>query len=227
MNLKINALVFDFDGLILETEEPGFIAWQELYQHYGCQLRFEDWAQIIGTSHGGFDPVKELERCIGRPLNGSDDALQRRQARENEMILAQPVLPGVKQYLQDAHRLGIKVGLASSSPASWVHGHLSRLGLLDYFQVIRTRDDVSISKPHPELYLSALQALSVQPQHSIALEDSPNGVTAAKRAGMYCVAIPTAMTRDLPLEHADLRLNSLAHLSLESLLMDVEGQCKG
>ncbi len=220
----IQALVFDFDGLILETEEPGFIAWQELYREHGCQLCFEDWVKIIGTYEWVFDPVAELERCIGRPLNADDKELQRLKQRETELILAQPVLPGVMEYLQDARRLGLKIGLASSSPASWVYGHINRLGLRDYFEAIRTRDDVTITKPDPELYLAALAALGVPPEQSIALEDSSNGVTAAKRAGMYCVAVPTVMTRSLPLEHADRRLNSLADISLQNLLAEVEAQ---
>lgn len=221
--LTIQALVFDFDGLILETEEPGFIAWQELYREYGCELQFDDWVKIIGTYEWVFDPVADLERCIGRPFN-DDRALKRRQQREAELIQAQPVMPGVVDYLQTAQRLGLKIGLASSSPPSWVYGHLTRLGLLDYFEVIRTRGDAPVTKPDPGLYLAACAGLGVQPGDSIALEDSPNGVTAAKRAGMYCVVVPTVMTKDQPLEHADRRLNSLAEISLEDLLREVEAQ---
>jgi HAD superfamily hydrolase (TIGR01509 family) len=218
----IHALVFDFDGLILETEEPIYLSWRELYQQFGCQLSFEDWGSIIGTANGGFNPKKSLERCAGHAI--PEDALRKRLQRETELILERPILPGIEAYLKDARRLGLKVGLASSSPCSWVTMHLERLGLIEYFQVIRASDDVKKTKPDPELYLSACAGLGVPASQAIALEDSPNGVAAAKNAGMYCVAIPNVLTRRLPLEQADLRLESLEEMRLESLLAKAEAR---
>ncbi len=216
----MRALVFDFDGLILETEEPVYLSFREMYEKFGCELSFEDWGTLIGTTHAVFDPFKELENCIGRQI--PEDTLKERYRREIEMILERPVLPGVVEYLEDAKRLGIQVGLASSSPSSWVVSHLERLGLIDYFQVIRTKDNVKMTKPDPELYLSACAGLGVPAYQAIALEDSPNGIAAAKKAGMYCVAIPNALTRQMPLEQADLRLNTMAEMSLETLLAKAE-----
>lgn len=218
----IHALVFDFDGLILETEEPIYLSWRELYQQFGCQLSFEDWGSIIGTANGGFNPKQSLERCAGHAI--PEDALRKRLQQETELILERPILPGIEAYLKDARRLGLKVGLASSSPCSWVTMHLERLGLIEYFQVIRASDDVKKTKPDPELYLSACAGLGVPASQAIALEDSPNGVAAAKNAGMYCVAIPNVLTRRLPLEQADLRLDSLEEMRLESLLAKAEAR---
>ncbi len=218
----IHALVFDFDGLILETEEPVYLSWLELYQHYGCQLSFDEWATIIGSSDGEFHPQTTLERSIGHPI--PEETLHKRLEREMALIMERPVLPGVVQYLEDAKRLGLSIGLASSSTCSWVTDHLSRLGLLGYFQVIRASDDVKQTKPDPELYLSALQGLGVPANQAIALEDSPNGITAAKKAGMFCVAVPNILTRQLPLAHADFHLESLEDLKLESLLEKVEAR---
>ena len=99
-------------------------------------------------------------------------------------------MPGVLDYLRDAHRLGLKVGLASSSSCAWVEGHLVRLGLREYFDCVRARDDVSITKPDPALFLSAVETLGVQPCEAIAFEDSRNGLIAARRAGLHCVAVP-------------------------------------
>lgn len=216
----IRALVFDFDGLILETEEPVYLSWLELYQKYGCQLSFEAWGSIIGTANGGFNPHTNLERCLGHSV--PEDAFQKRLQRETELIMERPILPGVEDYLKDAKRLGLKVGLASSSTCSWVTNHLERLGLIEYFEVIRASDDVKQTKPDPELYLSALAGLGVPANQAIALEDSPNGVAAAKNAGMYCVAIPNVLTRQLKLERADLRLDSLRDMKLESLLAKLD-----
>ena len=100
-------------------------------------------------------------------------------------------------------------------------GHLARLGLLGYFDCIRCADDVKHTKPDPELYQAVLDAFGLQGSQAIALEDSPNGVTAAQRAGIFCVAVPNPVTSQLSLEHADLRLTSLEEISLEQLLAKV------
>lgn len=218
----IQALVFDFDGLILETEEPVYLSWLELYQQFGCQLSFEEWGSIIGTAHGEFNPRKNLERCTGMII--PKDALEMRLQRETELIIGRPILPGVTQYLEDAKQKGLKVGLASSSTCNWVTNHLKRLGLFEYFQVIRASDDVKQTKPDPELYLSACAGLGVPANQAIAFEDSPNGVAAAKNAGMYCVAVPNVLTRRLALEQADLRLSTLEEMRLDSLLAKAEAR---
>jgi HAD superfamily hydrolase (TIGR01509 family) len=217
----IRALIFDFDGTILETEGPVLQSWQELYQSYGSSLTLEEWAVNIGTAEETFDPLDELEKRLGRGLDRDRVAPARRQ-RELDIIVHQPVLPGVQEYLDDARRLGLKVGLASSSSCAWVTGHLSRLRLLDYFDVINARDDVPRTKPDPILYLATLAGLGVEGKQAVAFEDSPNGVLAAKRAGMQCVAVPNAITRRLPIQGADLWLDSLAELPLEELLRQIE-----
>ncbi|HSQ17405.1 MAG TPA: HAD family hydrolase [Anaerolineales bacterium] len=217
----IRALVFDFDGLILETEGPIFHSWQKLFASYGFALPFEVWATIIGTTQTEFDPATELERLLGHPLDWAQLEPQR-QAHERFLIDQQPLLPGVEQTLQDALRLGLKLGLASSSSCEWVDGHLRQRGLRAYFDVVRTADDVRLTKPDPELYLAVLSELGVPPTQALALEDSPNGIRAAKAAGMYCVAVPNPMTNQLPLHEADLRLASLAEMPLQMLLETLE-----
>ena len=213
----IRALVFDFDGLILETEEPIYQSWQELYQEYGCQLSFDDWALSIGTSEFVLDPFTELQKLVGQRLD-PEALLPKRLQWELDMIYARPIQPGVEDLLAQAHQQGIKIALASSSSSKWVTGHLSRLGILPYFEQIKTSDDVAITKPAPDLYLAVVEALGVLPDEALALEDSPNGILSAKRAGLYCVAVPNALTSRLTLDLADLRLETLAGLSLSELL---------
>ena len=110
------------------------------------------------------------------------------------------------------------MGVASSSSRDWVAGHLRERGMLDSFHAVVTRDDVTNVKPDPELYIVAMDRLGASPERAVAIEDSLNGVTAAKRAGMYCVAVPNSMTSDLPLDGADLRLGALSDIGLEDLL---------
>lgn len=218
----IQALVFDFDGLILDTEGPIFRAWQELYQEYGRQLTIAEWENSLGSAEGTQIFYDNLEQQLGQPVD-LEAIAPRLRARELEMIDSQPVLPGVKEYIQRAQQLGLKLGIASSSSCAWVTGHLEQRGLRDSFQCVLGSDDVQATKPDPDLFLSVVDCLGVSARQAIAFEDSPHGVTAAKRADLYCVAVPNALTRQLSLDHADLVLGSLEEMSLDELISKVEG----
>ena len=213
----IRGLIFDFDGLILETEGPIYQSWQEIYHSYGCHLPFDSWTSIIGTASYEFEPIAELERQYGAQLDRQVLQARHRQL-ESEMILTRPAMPGVQGYLNDAEGLGLKIGLASSSTCEWVTGHLDRLGLTHHFDCIKGSDDVHRTKPDPQLFLAVLDELELGADEAIVLEDSPTGVLAAKSAGIYCVAVPNGMTRGLKFDHADMRLESLEELPLEKLL---------
>lgn len=217
----IHAIIFDFDGLILETEEPTYKSWQEVYASFGYPLPFSTWSSMVGTTHSDFDPLGELQKLVKHSVDwGRIESL--RQASEYQLIVSQPVLPGAIDFLYAARRLKLKIGLASNSSNPWVIGHLSRIGLLDYFDCIRTSDDVKRIKPDPELYLSVLHGLGVKPEHAFALEDSPVGIRSAKGAGLRCVAVPNVITSQLDLSEADYRLDSLLEMPLERLLKIVE-----
>lgn len=213
----IRALIFDFDGLVLETEGPSYQSWTQVYKNFGQSLPFSTWSGNIGTTQGEFDPRSELQKLVSRPVDW-DGVEVERQTKESALIEAQRVLPGVEAYLQDARRLGLKIGLASSSSCQWVTMHLTRLGLLEYFECIQAADDVHKIKPDPALYLAVIQALHVRAIEAVAFEDSPIGIHSAKQAGLYCVAVPNALTSQLDLGEADIRLGSLADLRLEHLL---------
>ena len=215
----IRAIVFDFDGLILDTEEPVYRSWLEVYEAHGEELPFERWVQIVGSTTTGFHPQHHLEERLGRSL--PKEVLDRRIGRRTELVLAQKLLPGVVQHIDQAKALGLKVGVASSSTAEWVRGHLARLGILEKFDCLRCRDDVGNAKPEPDLYIAVLDCLGVSASEAIAIEDSPNGVMAAKRAGLRCVAIPNSITAKLDLSGADVLLSSLAEITLADLLMKV------
>ena len=220
--MSILALVFDFDGLILDTETTDFQSWQEVYRAHGCELRLEDWADCVGRPAGHFDPFEHLQRLSGVRVERAQIRAQR-SARMRELNLRQSVLPGVCDYLREARGLGLKIGLASSSDRAWVHGHLGRLGLLDYFDTIKCVEDTGAHKPDPAPYLVALDTLGVPPGKAVAFEDSPHGVAAAKAAGMLCVAVPNSITRRLGLDRADLVLDSLASVPLSELLARLDG----
>ncbi|MDI6769579.1 MAG: HAD family hydrolase [Anaerolineales bacterium] len=223
----LKAIIFDFDGLILDTETPEYIAWQEIFAEHGCELSLEMWGQVVGgAGFSDFDAASHLEELlrstnpVGHPFDCAALNARWRQ-RGDELIAAQAILPGVRDYLDDAQRLGLRLAIASSSKHSWVDGHLARLGLLAHFERIICADDVTRTKPDPELYRAALAALHIRAEEAIVFEDSPNGVKAAKRAGIFVVAVPNPLTARLWIDGADLTLKSLVDVPLIGLLQRV------
>src|SRR6184192_4155576 len=220
--MRIRALVFDFDGLLVDTEGPIFAAWQRIYRERGQELPRERWLTIIGTASGPFDPLLDLGQRTGQQLDPEElDDLERLYYKEATSM--QQLLPGVEKYLAEARRLGLKMAIASSSGSTWVMEHLERFGIHEHFDAIVSREDVTRTKPDPELYRTALDRLSVSPNETIAFEDSTNGIRAAKAAQLFCVAVPNRLTADLDLTDADLRLASLEATSLHDLIGRIEG----
>jgi putative hydrolase of the HAD superfamily len=213
----IKAVIFDFDGLILDTETPWFHAYREMFEELGAQLPLEEWAKVIGTNFDHFNPIDYLEQQIKKKI---DRAQFVRQAGEKHVAFVQTMMvrPGVVNYLQAAQRLGLRIGLASSSSRSWVETYLHKYDLYSYFEVIRTKDDVAQVKPDPELYLQALEHLGVKNTEAIVFEDSLNGLRAAKAAGIYCVVVPNEVTSQLDFLMHDLRLASMEDMTLEDIL---------
>ncbi|MGB9300092.1 MAG: HAD family hydrolase [Anaerolineae bacterium] len=217
----IRALILDFDGLILDTEGTIYQAWVEIFQEFGAELPLSAWEVWLGGSPEMFDPCGYLESQLGHGVD-REGLTARQREREAELIAAESALPGVEEYIADAKRLGLKLGLASSSDCPWVYRHLERLGLREQFDSIKCADDVTKVKPSPELYVAVLEELGLGPEEAIALEDSPNGITSAQAAGLFCVVVPNSLTRQLPTDHADLHLDSLADLPLEDLLSRID-----
>jgi HAD superfamily hydrolase (TIGR01509 family) len=213
----IEALVFDFDGVILDTETPLFQAWQEVLQEFGLSLSVRAWAGMVGQSADPQEPYTILERQLDEEVD-RDEIYRKRMQREAELLAKENLLPGVASILKAAKARSLKLGIASSSDRNWVTRHLVRLGLYDSFSVIKCAEDVQLTKPHPDLYLAVLEDLHIDARQAIALEDSLNGVIAAKEAGLFCIAIPNRITRNLPMPQADAVLDSLEGISLERLL---------
>ncbi len=214
----MRAVVFDFDGLLCDTETLHYATWRELFADHGVELALEWWQQLVGTV-GGPSLFDHLEALVGEPVDR--EALGREgRARFHALVDAAPVCDGVEAWLDEAAELGLAVGLATSSGRAWTARHLPRLGLAHRFDVVCTRDDVAAVKPAPDLYLAATAGLGVAPDAAVAVEDSLNGVRAAAAAGMACVAVPNDITRSLDLSAADLVLDSLA----SHRLVDVLGQ---
>lgn len=221
--MAIEALVFDFDGLILDTETPEVQVWKGIYAEHGQAYPMEQWSQIIGGwGQSDFDPATALQQLVPPKLDL--EALRLRHREESDaLILRQPVMEGVGEVLAAAKRMKLRCAIGSSSERAWVEPHLRRLGLLPYFEKIVTGDDVQKgrTKPHPDIYLKTLAELRLDPAQVLVLEDSPNGIKAAHDAGLRVIGVPNPVTAPLKLD-AELVLRSLADLPLEEMLRRVE-----
>ncbi len=198
--MAIRGLLFDFDGLLVDTESPSRLAFEELYREHGHELPYDQWATLVGTIGAPFDPVGHLEELVGRPLD-REALAERRRAREHRLTDLEELRPGVEEYFVEAARLGLKTA-----------------GVISSDEIVAANGDTARAKPRPDLYLDALLRLGLEPDEAIAFEDSPNGVRAAKSAGIACVAVPNPITATLALDQADLVLESLADVPLRELL---------
>lgn len=219
----IKALLFDFDGLILDTETPEVEVWRAIYARHGFDYPIEGWSQTVGGwGISTFDPAATLHDLAGDSINMEAVRTEHRE-RSRALILRQPVLDGVREYLTTAQRLGLRSAIASSSERAWVEPHLRRLGLIDFFDKIICGDDVppGRTKPHPDVFLKALAELQLRPEEALVLEDSLHGVRAARAAGLFVVVVPNPTTALLPKGDANLTLKSLADVPLEELLRRV------
>lgn len=218
--MDLGALLFDFDGLILDTETSEFHSVGLAFSEHGVVLDRAEWQRIIGTAdHPHWTEL--LERALGRRLEDRDAVVVRHRENHRVTVAAETVRPGVVELLDEAAAAGVPAAVVSSSPARWVVGHVERLGLRDRFADIVTRDDLggdpTRTKPAPDLFLLAAERLSAAPETCVVLEDSPNGVAAAVAAGMVVVAVPGPMTAGLDFAAAHHAVESLAEVDLGAL----------
>lgn len=217
----IKAIIFDCDGTLFDSETPSYIAWQEVFDKYNIDFPIEEWVKCLGSSSKNFDGHTYLQTRVRKKID-KEGLLKRRMQRKIELTNLQGLREGVQSYIRDAKKMGLKLGVASSSSKKWVDGHLTRLNIKDEFDSIVCAEDVEFVKPHPDLYIESTKRLSSDPRKTIAIEDSPNGVSSAKAAGIFCVAVPNQLTAKLDLTHADLVLSSLSEISTSKLLARIE-----
>jgi len=211
--MDLKAVVFDFDGVCIDTEKARFMSWQRIFESFGLELPLDEWLKNIGKATYVSDPFVVLQSMVATDLDRSE--LHRRH-RESEIEIAAglPVLPGVVERLREARSLGILCAVASSSSHNWVDGHLERRGLRGFFNTVVCREDTESHKPDPAPYIKALDRLGVNSENAVAVEDSPAGVASAKAAGLYCIAVPCSMTLGMDLSVADRLVGSLEEVLL-------------
>jgi HAD superfamily hydrolase (TIGR01509 family) len=215
--MSIRAVVFDFDGVILDTETPEFEAWADVFRAHGHEMPVDQWVANIGLRWGSYSPSDDLAQRVGTGFD-REAANARRRAQQYAAIDASPVMPGVLELVTQAKAADIGVAIASSSPRRWLRQHLEPRGLLSHFGPMFCAEDVAATKPAPDLYLAACHALGVAPHEAIAVEDSPNGATAALTAGLFTVVVRTPMMAAQPFDNVHLVVDTLADWPLTRLM---------
>jgi haloacid dehalogenase superfamily, subfamily IA, variant 3 with third motif having DD or ED len=212
----IKALLFDFDGTLVDTESVEFRAWEQTFLAHDVKLVLERYGVGVGTLEG-FDPLTELESLLGHEID-REGVNEGRRALEFELLASEVLRPGVHEYLEAARELGLRVAIVSSASDDWIEGNLARLERSHGWEcIVAANGDVSRAKPAPTLYLEALERLGVAAHEAVAFEDSSNGARAAHAAGIFCVAVPNPITAHLDVQ-GDLNLGSFQELPLAHLL---------
>jgi putative hydrolase of the HAD superfamily len=209
--VPIRAFLFDFDGLILDTETASRAGWRWLYEQHGHELPDDLWIKVVGT-HSSWDIMGHLEELVGAPLD-RDAWNERRYTHELTLLEAEELRPGILDYIAYAQQHGLQRAIVSSASRRWIDSHLERFEQAVGWDAILTADgDAARAKPNPTMYLEALGVLGVGADEAVVFEDSPNGVTAGKAAGIFVVGVPNEVTRGVGLDDADLVVDSLADL---------------
>ena len=187
------ALIFDFDGLIVDTETVIYESWAEIYEQNNQILELNTYKNCVGSDFEQFHPGIELEKRTGKKLNWAvinterEELIRQRLEQKKERT-------GIRYFIEDAKEKGLELAIASSSSRNWVLGWIKKLGLREHFSAFVNRDDVQKIKPDPELFLTAANLLGIAPSEALILEDSENGLKAATAAGMPCAIITNPIT---------------------------------
>ena len=223
--MTLEAVVFDFDGLIIDSEWVIYESAAAAFAEHGHELPLEAWATVVGTNERDErSQWEELCRGLGIVFDVADfNAAYEAQDRSNRDAL--PPLPGVVELLDALAAERIPVAIASSSSRDWLQRHVGRLGIDHHFNGVLVGADLvgGIGKPAPDVYLRACADLGADPRHAVALEDSEHGIAAAKAAGMATVAVPGPVTRAHDFARADLVVASLLEVTVADLAGLVDG----
>jgi HAD superfamily hydrolase (TIGR01509 family) len=214
--VTVKALIFDFDGLLMDTETTLLQSWRWEWRQHGLEL---DPAGFF-ADHGG-DANEERYAALAAAFGPSYDRASshaRRMAYRRRLNEALKPAPGIAGWLERARGLGLRLAVASSSRLAHVGPMLDRAGLVKFFEVLATGDEVAAHKPDPAVYRLALDRLGLPAAEAVAFEDTAHGVTAARAAGLRCVAVPNPHADRGRFAHADVVLGSAADVPLDAVL---------
>ena len=215
--MPIRGLIFDFDGLIVDTETAIFHAWRDIYAEFGEDLALEEYVQCVGSDFGQYNPQTVLEERVGKPIDW-EPILPAKDKRIRSELAEQDTRPHFRRFVADSRGQKLKHAVASSSSLDWVGGWLEKLGLAEAFPVIRCRDHVENIKPEPDLFLAAAEGAGIEPSEALVIEDSENGLKAARAAGMACVIVHNPITAGAQFHGAHAVFDGFEDIRIDSLL---------
>ena len=216
----LKGLIFDFDGLIVDTETVIYETWKQVYEDNGQSLKLSEYKQCVGSDFTQFDPSKELEKRCGKKFDWNR-INQQRERIIREKLETQKARPGIIDFLEEANKIGLKMAIASSSSKGWVLGWVEKLKIKNYFEQFFNRDDVERIKPAPDLFLSSCEALNIKTSEALVLEDSENGLKAATSAGIRCAIVTNKITESGDFSDAIIRTDNFFDEKLKKLLIDL------
>lgn len=212
----MRAIIFDFDGLLMDTESTSFLSWQYEWSQWGLALEAADFF----VNHGG-DVTEDRYAMLAAAVGPRFDRVlshRRRVVYRDKLNEELDLADGLSGWLDEAAAMGLRLAVASSSPLDWLTIHLSRAGVLGTFEALAGGDEVGQHKPAPDVYQLALDRLSLTGAAAVAVEDTAHGVAAAHAAGMRCIAIPNPFVALERVRHADLVLPSASQIRLADAL---------
>lgn len=214
-------MIFDLDGVIVDTERLIHAIWARVYKEHGAAFTNEEWLSGVGTD-GAFCPYDVLQTRACMPLPSRSALNFEIEAEVSASIRAHGPMPGVRELIEDALAAGLQVALASSSPSAWVDARLEDAGLARHIFVRSCKNCTLRAKPAPDVYLDACARIDVSPSEAIAIEDSHNGLRAALAAGLHAVAVPNTITKPMAFEEARLVLDTLLNIDSRAILRLLE-----
>lgn len=219
----VAALIFDHDGLMVDTEVALAECIVEVLAGLGATVAFEDFGHLFGTTEADAEWERLIPEWCGRPVTLAEfEAAITPLFRPRADTL--PLLPGVADLIHAGRAAGWKVGLATGSSRDQVEARLDRLGVLSAFDAVVTSADVARGKPAPDIFLAAAERLGVVPPACVVLEDSQPGCEAAVAAGMPVVLCPSAVSAHLEYPTATRRVGSLTEVTFADLAGLLEGR---
>ncbi len=204
-------IIFDFDGVLVDTEWAIYQSWVQLYAREGQEISIATYSPCLGAGYSHWNPADHLEKLTGKRYDWEVETPARQAVLEADLARS-GLMDGAIELLDWCAEQGIALTVASSSSRRWVQGWLERLGIYDRFAGVFTRTDGYAVKPAPALFLAAQQCLNLPKEDCLIIEDSENGTISAQNAGIPCVAIPNRMTESSDFSRAAHRLPSLRAL---------------
>lgn len=215
-SLRLEAVLFDLDGLLVDTESCDYVSWRELYEFHGEELTLEAYCCHAGL-YGSWDRL--YGELAGRAGVETDHLHRRRLPRFEALVEELLVLsPGLDRLLSELEAHGAPCAVASSSDRDWIVRMLDGMGIRHRFAAVVSGEDVLRRKPAPDIYLQAAARLGAAPERAVALEDSAHGIASARAAGIRVVAVPNPVTARQDLSQADAWVPELGEITVSYLL---------